>query len=531
MKKFYILKSLFFSIIGLATGTLVLSGGATQTNNGECFGVAKNDVMNNGRTSEVLRVSSLDSSTETNEVLFKIRNINTTSTSASVSFNVTLNDSVTNSYYIGYDNGTLKPAVLVYKVKKSNNVTEERETKITKYNTNQVYDGLGETGDSQLQTSCDIVLTPDETLLTDEISLKNIYLGQKVDGVWSVVPDTSYYVTGTKIATYREFKSNQFVEFTYKGYSTFTGYTSLAFDVSNLVDTDLYISTSSTIKRIYNTNIESVEAGTKWIRTRLYFGADTSYIYTLNDGTVVTVPNNDGVDTIDVTKGKSVEFLMNNEYTIDGVTYNLNGNNIKDFALSNFYVYTDLYDSLIFKGVTQSNYSARFNNLPSRMNDVLDSNGDVVEGYEKVAPQYTISADLIYVLVTVILTLVYAGADIAAYFILKKKYINNEFKRVRTKPYVRTSIMGYLAIMSITLSVMSIVFRSTILNGTFAVFNPVDILIVIFSVMGIILFGYFVRYFFVQIKSNVEKKRNDKLNKEGNNSIDDGTLQIPSSSK
>lgn len=527
MKKFNILKSLFFSIIGLATGTILLSGASAHVNNAASFNVVKNDFMMKERTSEVSKVSSLNSSTLTEEVLFKIRNINTTPTSASVSFNVTLAEGVTNSYYVGYDNGTLKPAVLVYKVKKSNNTIEERETKITKYNANQVYDGVGATGDSQLQTSCDIVLSPDETILTDEIYLNNVYLGKKVDGVWGVDASTDYKVLGTKIVAYREFKSTQFINFTYKGFTTFSGFTSLAFDVENFVDEELYISTSSTIKRIYNTAIDDVTAGTKWIRTRLYFGADTSFIYTLNDGTVLNIPNNDGVDTIDVTKGKTMEFLMNNSYTIDGKNYNISGSNIKDFSLSNFYVYTDLYDSKIYKGVTQSNYSARFNNLPSRKDAVLDSTGNPSEGYEKVNSQYEISADLIYILVFVILTLVFVGSDLTAYYLLKKKYINNEFKRVRTKQYVTTSIMGYLAIVSIILSIMSITFRSSIFNGTFSVFNPIDILIVIFSIMGIILFGYFVRYFFVQIKSNVEKKRNDKLNKEGNNNIDDGTLTMP----
>ena len=96
---------------------------------------------------------------------------------------------------------------------------------------------------------------------------------------------------------------------------------------------------------------------------------------------------------------------------------------------------------------------------------------------------------------------------------------------MNTKSYVTTATYGYLCIESLLLLVAFITIRATIFSNALVVFNPTDAYIVFFGVASIILVGYFIRYFTVMVKNNIEKRRRDRLNM-NRDLIDDGTLII-----
>ena len=96
---------------------------------------------------------------------------------------------------------------------------------------------------------------------------------------------------------------------------------------------------------------------------------------------------------------------------------------------------------------------------------------------------------------------------------------------MNTKSYVTTATYGYLCIESLLLLITFVIIRATIFNNSLTVFNPTDAYIIVFGVMAIILVGYFIRYFAIEIKNNIEKKRRDRLNI-NHDVIDDGTLII-----
>jgi amino acid transporter len=121
-----------------------------------------------------------------------------------------------------------------------------------------------------------------------------------------------------------------------------------------------------------------------------------------------------------------------------------------------------------------------------------------------------------------IYTLCFAVLAVAYFFYKKRRYRNDEFRRVKPKQYLKSSIINYFGFGLLTLSIVYIVARFGIMDTSIVAYNPLDVYVIIFSVAGLIFLGVTIKNLVVAIKNNAERKRAIRLHL-GNDVIDDGT--------
>ena len=431
-----------------------------------------------------------------------------------------------NSYYIGYgDNAdNYIPAELVYDVKVGNK-TETRTTPVNLNSKTSYYDAIGKPdaagdaiGGETVNSYVDIPLLPGEELITDEFSVINVAKAVKDEtGKFNPEKDANGNIAFKSIkedpeALKRVYSFNDLVSLEFIGSSSFYGYKDFAF-VSSGFGQEQYESLGAQYRRMYATHSADIEAGISWIRTRLNFSNNTIFNFYMKDGSLIQ--KNAISQQIDVTSGNVRVGVL-----YDGV----DPTNVENITVYNLNLNVDIYNSELQAGIKNSVFSARFATYDCHLQPIVDYNGDVA--IEAVNNPYYVDSTLIVVLPASIFAFIYLTTSAVLYFYLKKKNRNDEFKRMNTKQYWETNLMGLVAIESILLLITTITLRSTLMLSSFRVYNELDIYIVFTGVCSIIFGGYFIKYFVTMYKNYREKKRVDKLNL-NKDSIDDGTLVMP----
>lgn len=117
--------------------------------------------------------------------------------------------------------------------------------------------------------------------------------------------------------------------------------------------------------------------------------------------------------------------------------------------------------------------------------------------------------DLITIISLVSLIAIIAVAGVPVYFIKKKAGLNKEFGEVNKVEFIKVNIMACLTGASLLMFFLSTIFRFTLFNNTFTVYNSLDIFVVATFITSIILVGYFVRYFMIVYKNYRAQKKAD----------------------
>jgi len=456
---------------------------------------------------------------ETKSLVFTVSTVSSTSSSLSVSVGVKLSDSAPvdmSNYYVGYFEESDKqyPAKLLYTINYSNGSSAIESAEIIKKNSNGKYDGIGNyLGADSLSTFCDISCPSGSTVDVESIKLVNVFAANviKEDGIIvSRLPDYEhpYYVSATISTIFKKYNFNDFLEMNYVGKTNFSGYTSIKVD-ANSYGATVYKTLKASSYKKYQKQIEKNEY---YIRTRLSFSGDSQYVFTMNDGSVITR------NTI----SSNVE-LSNAENFCYFLIEDMDFSKVKNLQFYNVYVNLGIYNRAAFKEISGSSIavSIRFNLIDLGFVDIVDSTNKII--VPKSTGLFNINVDLILSLTMIVYIAIFVIVDFSSYFYLKKKNKNDEFKVMRSGQYFRTSGISFIAIGSIILAVLTIFFRGNFLNNSIAVYNPIDVYIIIFSVLSIILIGYFIRYFYLNFKAAQEKRNNERL-KLNKNVIDDGTL-------
>lgn len=464
-------------------------------------------------SASLLSETNSSSYTLTDEVLISLTSVNSTNTTCSFEFRISVDaENYPNSnFYIGYfANGSNYEAKIQYVAKSKSGKTISGETPINRTSNYGIGSNLGST---YITTSCDIELPYDYDIDLDSLKLVNFFKADIVkdeDGsTKSNLPilDNPLMADFVNAATLKKNELSSFIETNYVSAATYSDYTAIKLNVKNY-GKSIYTSLSSTLSRLYNQNLSYIESGAYYIRTRLVLGGSTSFeVLDKNDDshTYSTIST-----AVNVSKDEnSVIFL------IEG----LKANEIKNFTIKAASVSLDIFIKETSKTVARSSYSARFGTIDFRMVDILNNDGSVA--LTKVDTSKTTNYNLIYSLITVSYVVVYAAIATAYYFYLKKKDKNSEFKVLKTKDFIKTNVLGFITVGSILYDFLYILNRSTSFKNSISVYNPLDWLICLFSVMVICFGGYFIRYFYIDIKNKNEKKRRDKLNLNGDSS-DDG---------
>lgn len=116
----------------------------------------------------------------------------------------------------------------------------------------------------------------------------------------------------------------------------------------------------------------------------------------------------------------------------------------------------------------------------------------------------------------------YAALAFVLYKVMKEKYKNDEFRRVNDKKYLKSAIMYGAGFTVIAAAIVFILMRVVGFANTIVAFNPTDPILIIFSIAGMIIGGYFIVLLIKSIK--VEKERRKAIRLKLNEDVeDDGT--------
>lgn len=486
------------------------------TNKTEVSNYNENSIVLNTRSEET---APTDLGTLNTDLKVSFLSLAVTDLTASFQIVITYADEGDRSanYYVGYfgEGEMYLPSSLSFKVKTSDGKIEERTAPLNKAVKNNLYDGIGPAlGPRQLNTFCDIPLNDGEEVLYEEpIYLYNIF---SFDGDTKTADfeNPSYAVCDTYSITSSAFKTNfkqrELFDLNYTGSSSFSGFSTFTFEVQSF-GTEMYPTLSALTAQAYRSHERNIERGDYYIKTSLSFGGDTLFDVYYNDGTMETITSTSKI--CEITYNQPLVLLLEN----------VDARNVTNVQIRNIYYQTNLFDVTTNRNIVRTEFLQRFGTVYTHMSDLVDTNGNVsTEGENDY--RFT-SVDLIIFLIFAISTLGFFGIVIPSYFYLKKKNRNDEFKRMNTKAYWTTATYGYLCIESVLLVISFIAIRGTLFNNSLVVYNPTDAYIVVFGVAAIILIGYFIRYFVIMIKNNMEKKRRDQL-KINQDVMDDGTLII-----
>jgi uncharacterized membrane protein len=132
---------------------------------------------------------------------------------------------------------------------------------------------------------------------------------------------------------------------------------------------------------------------------------------------------------------------------------------------------------------------------------------------------------MIFVLLGV--AVLYTGGTIGLYFYQKNKYKNDEFNRVNTKKFVRSALIAGSFILLWTAEILVLVGRGTAFKNSLIVFNPLDVFIVVLSIILIIFTGYYIKFAIGKFKDNKAKRESARL-KLSESVSDDGVVNTES---
>ena len=333
--------------------------------------------------------------------------------------------------------------------------------------------------------------------------LHNIYRAKTNEQEISITePDLSQgYNIVPKQGFLRVYSIEDFIDFKFTGLSTFAGYSAIDLDI-DISDANVY---SHLKTNYYNAHLSEIESGKLKIRYRLTSLTLCKFRITYMDGEekVQDVKISTPITQFKLTKqkGNKVSFLIKDST----VARSFSAKDIKSVSFVSLYVTVDLLGPKTT--VTRSNVTTRF-------------------GYVEIMPHMDnaplFDVNIMLIIVAIIYIVVFVAGTIGLYFFLKNKYKNDEFRRMKNKPFIIKALLFLLGSMVVVFDIIFIVLRGTALNNAIVVFNPADAFIIVLSVLSVIIIGYFVKYLVGVIKTEKERRRIIKL-KLNEDVEDDGT--------
>ena len=472
--------------------------------------------------------------------------------------------------------GEQKPLVLEYKLHGQN---ESSYFAFPPSKDSSIFECVGkEISDYTKALYCDVPLNPGESIDFDSVILHNIYRAKKNDAGESITePDFSQgYSIVPKQGFVRVYSIDDFISCSFSGLSTFAGYTAIDTNI-NLSETNVY---EHLKPNYYNTYKDDIAAGKYKIRYRIssltICSFRTTFVSPLSEGKKYTIKADDPLKMMgEDGEYKRVNTLQSGDkivldnggvvsltYIAPNTEKDDKGNDIivsYSFIVSNSGVYkfqkdikidtpikqvvlnkqSDnkisflLKDSAVFETFSTKNLrSVSFAglymqlDLVSPRSIIARSNALTRFGFYSIMPYSESSTSFDINAFLLILALIYLCAfvvlAIALYFYLKNKYKNDEFKRMKNKPYIIKSILFLFGSMVVFFDIIFIILRAVAFNNAIVVYNPVDAFIIVLSVLSVIIIGYFIKYLVGVIKTNKERRRILKL-KLNEDVEDDGT--------
>lgn len=414
--------------------------------------------------------------------------------------------------YLPTDGSERYPLKVKYNVTLPGGGSEDRILDLGIVSTNSFYDAVGDSaGSVALTRNVDIPLNPGEVVNDESVVFTNIFIAMSVNipsddpevvtKKW--VPDTSVcYDAHARLSYIIKDDISNYMDYSFKNLTSFAGYTTISINVK--LDNEIYKVLKASA---YEQNKRAIENGDMYIRYRFTALHNLVYCFTYKDasGNSKYIENKVATPVVQfVLSGESVATFM---FKDSDIAPDFSATRVEGLTIKGLTISMDLFSDS-GKAATKSELSTRFGNVEI-----------IPVGLENVT---VYNADAIVIWTVIGVTLAYVAIAVAYFFYCKNKYKNDEFRRVKPVQFVKKAVIGFAGLMITLLSIMFIVLRLTILNNSIVVFNPIDTLIIIFTVVALIIIGYSIKNLVVSIKANMEKKRNEKL-KINEDVDDDGT--------
>lgn len=415
------------------------------------------------------------------------------------------------NFIIGYypTTGTQYPLVMSYKLVGGDETQYFEFSKSTTSSIGSIYDAVGYKlyGFSN-NLNCDLRLDLNDGAEVDfnSIVIHNIFEAKQdvVDGRNAWVPDTTKPYFSVPAKGYSEtLDVNDLITYKFKGISTFGGYTSIDLTV-NQAGNETYAKLKSSFYKQYEENIKK---GKMYVRYRFTSLTSCNFNVIYSNGSnevskIIPIETPVNQHVLSRKTGNFVSFLFKNS----DIDSSFSAKSVRQLSFISFYVTLDIFDKT--NGVVaRSSLSSRF-------------------GYFMVMPYQNdtqiFDINLMLIIMSASYAVLYALASVAAFFYMKNKFKNDEFRRVKPKSFWLKALLGLVGGLIVILFITFVVIRSTAFNNAIVVYNPVDAYIIIFAVASVLVIGYFIKYLVGVTKANKDRKRNIKL-KLTEDVADDGT--------
>jgi hypothetical protein len=413
------------------------------------------------------------------------------------------------TFIIGYNDessGVYEPLVVTYDVvDSSGNLLRNEQMDLPLRNAAYYpYDAVGtEAGDSSTSFYIDVTLGDGESIDCDTVVFHNIY--RKASE--SITPDLEegpHYSSATKdFSTVYDLGS--FITVEPSRSSSFSGYTQVDIKVGKVAG--IY---EELMPSVYESNKALIDSGVVYIRYQFASLGLTSYLISYKSGSETvtsSVPVSTPVDycILDGDQGIEVGFLLDDSDVGDGFSYD----SLVSVLLQSFTVKLDLYDTSTNSITAHSAVSTRFGSI------YLTSEADPSTSYTDLGANAVItilSFEAAYFIL------------VAIYFLYaKNRYKNDEFRRVKPRSFWKTASKYAFGLGLICMAVFFIVARWGVMDTSVVVYNPLDVYVIVFGILGIIFLGVAIRDLVVLIKSNRKRREAVRLHL-GEDRADDGTL-------
>ena len=414
----------------------------------------------------------------------------------------------TQNFIIGWypKEGEQQPLVLEYKLTLADGtLSESKFFEFAPSTDNSIFECVGyQINDYAKSLYCDIPLNDGESIAFDTVVLHNIYRA-KTNSADVAIPEPELgqaYSIVPKQGFLRVYDIKDFIKCTFTGLSTFSGYTAIDMNI-DISEENVYQHLKSNYYKAYE---QDIQAGKLKIRYRLTSLTLCSFRITYSENGADVTKDVKIVTPItqfrlDKQKGNKASFLVKDNEIANGFS----ARSVRSVSFVGLYVTLDLMGSK--STIARSNVITRFGFLE-------------VMPYSDNASLFDVNIFLIILAVSYIL--LFAAGTVGLYFYLKNKYKNDEFRRMKNKPFIIKAVLFLLGSMVVVFDIVFIVLRGTALNNAIVVFNPVDAYIIILSVLSVVIIGYFVKYLVGVVKTNRERRRIIKL-KLNEDVEDDGT--------
>ena len=364
------------------------------------------------------------------------------------------------------------------------------------------YDSVGKISSLVYSRLLGYKLGPGESIDDESIIFHNIMKASND----SVIDTSKTYWIKPVIGYSEKQDLSHLVTFKSTGSSTFAGFSmfTLSMDKNLSITSDKYPEPHSLyldVKQdLYEQNKLQIQKGNTVIRYSLYnlYLSSYHFIYEGSNGELkdITVPISTVISyqTLDHDKGNKVSILLENKK----VAPDFSAEKVRTFELVNITIQMDLFATSASGSTSvlgKSAISYKFAYITVR-NDVKET---------------VFNYNIFLVIFFVAYIALFAIGAFVLYKVLKEKYKNDEFRRVNDKKYVKKALL-YGA--GSTLIVAAIVFIAMRVGGfanTIVVFNPTDPLLIIFSIVGMIVGGYFIVQAIKAIKVGRERRKAIRL--------------------